>query len=135
MGAVLSAFGLCLSMAIVQVMVYLLSIYSMPVFVLLMIPMWIFLAFLMRKAWMLHRVRQAVRRTPREPENNTTENTPEESTPPQTPEEEYFSLQRLPDDTPFEAEESHAFDSSEEEEDTDEDKQPVIKNPFTGETF
>ena len=34
-----------------------------------------------------------------------------------TPEEEYLTLKKLPDDTPFETDE------------------PVIKNPFTGETF
>lgn len=122
-------------MAVVQGLVYLLSIYSMPVFVLLIVPMWIFFAFLMRKAWMLHRVRQAVRRTPREDENDTPESTPEVSSPVQTPEEEYFALQKLPDDTPFEADDTPSFDSSEEEEEEEEDKRPVIKNPFTGETF
>ena len=135
MGAFLSALGLCLSMAVVQVMVYLLSIYSMPVFVLLMVPMWIFFAFLMRKTWMLHRVRQAVRRTSRETTTGTSENTSEVSFPVQTPEDEYFSLQKLPDDTPFETEGPNDSDASEEEEESEEDKRPVIKNPFTGETF
>lgn len=110
MGAFFSALGLCLSMAVVQVLVYLLSIYTMPLFVLLLIPLWIFFAYQMRKRWMLRRVRRAVRRSSREEEQ-------EAETEPQSPEEEYMALKKLPADTPFETEET------------------VVKNPFTGETF
>ncbi len=118
MGAFFFALGLCLSMACVQILVYVLSIYSMPVFVLLLIPLWILFGFLMRKAWMMHRVRRIVRRTPRQSQPDTeTEPASEEPPVSKTPEEEYLTLKKLPDDTPFETDE------------------PVIKNPFTGETF
>lgn len=113
MGAVLSALGLCLSMALVQVSVYLLSIYTMAVFVLLLIPGWIFFAFYLRRWWMLRRVKRIVRRSPQQEEQTEeADQTPEPGS-----EEEYRSLKRLPDDTPFDP------------------PQRVVKNPFTGETF
>lgn len=138
MGAFLSALGLCLSMAVVQGMVYLLSIYSMPIFVLLLIPLWILFAFLLRKAWMLHRVRQAVRLTPQTPEKAPSATAVTSPDQPQKPEDEYLSLQKLPDDTPFEEEEADTSPKSASSaplEDSEDSSKPVIKNPFTGETF
>ena len=41
MGAVLSALGLTLAVATVQLLVYLLSIYSMAIFILALIPLWL----------------------------------------------------------------------------------------------
>lgn len=57
MGAALFALALSLSMAAVQLLVYIFSIYSMLLFVLLLIPMWLGLAFLMRKQYMLYKNR------------------------------------------------------------------------------
>lgn len=116
MGAVFSALGLCLSIACVQILVYLLSIYSMPLAVLVLVPLWIGFAFPMRKAWMMRKARRSADRAPRDPQPEP-ETESEESASPQTPEEEYLKLKKLPDDTPFESDE------------------PVVKNPFTGETF
>lgn len=60
MGAALSALGLSLSMATVQILVYLFSIYSMALFALVMIPLWIFYAFHFRKWYMLWKIKRAV---------------------------------------------------------------------------
>ncbi len=109
MGALLSAVGLCLSMILMQVMVYLTSSYSLILFALLFIPVWFFFAFYLRKAWMIRKVRNAVRLSPEEPENPEEEPTEERS-----PEEEYFTLPRLPRDTSFE-----------------EEKKPTQEEPFS----
>lgn len=63
MGAVLSALGLSLSMATVQLLVYIFSIYSLLPFVLAMIPLWIVYAFRFRKAYMLRKTKRRLRRT------------------------------------------------------------------------
>lgn len=57
-GAVLSALALCLSMATVQILVYLFSIYSMALFVLLLIPLWLFYAYHFRKWQLLRKARR-----------------------------------------------------------------------------
>lgn len=55
MGAVLSALALSISVALMQLMVWLLSIHSMLLFVLLLIPVWLFLSFHFRKWYMLRK--------------------------------------------------------------------------------
>ena len=49
MGAVLSALGLTLAVATVQLLVYLLSIYSMAIFILTLIPLWLVYGYGLRK--------------------------------------------------------------------------------------
>ena len=117
MGAFLSAIGLCISMVLVQILVYLFSIYTLALFVLCLVPLWLFLAYRMRRWWMLRKAQRTARRLPLEhtQEKNDTEIPAEADL-----EQEYLSLQKLPEDTPFEPEE---------------ESDPVIKNPFTGETF
>lgn len=117
MGAFLSAIGLCLSVALVQILVYLFSIYTLVVFTLVLIPVWWFLAYHLRRWWMLRKARKTARRLPLE---NNPEESPAKPLPEPDLEQEYISLKKLPDDTPFETEEEPA---------------QVIKNPFTGETF
>lgn len=53
MGAVLSALGLTLAVATVQLLVYLLSIYSMAIFILALIPLWLVYGYGLRKSYML----------------------------------------------------------------------------------
>ena len=65
-GAILSALGLSFSVAIVQLIVYVFSIYSMILAVILMIPMWIFFAFHLRKRYM---IRKTIRRIERQQRN------------------------------------------------------------------
>lgn len=55
MGAVLSALALSISMALMQLLVWIFSIYSMVLFVLLLIPAWLFLSFHFRKWYMLRK--------------------------------------------------------------------------------
>ena len=62
-GAILSALGLSFSVAIVQLIVYVFSIYSMILAVILMIPMWIFFAYHLRKRYM---IRKTIRRIERQ---------------------------------------------------------------------
>lgn len=62
-GAVLSALGLSFSVAIVQLIAYIFSIYSMIIAIILMIPMWIFFAFHMRKRHMLRKTARRVQRS------------------------------------------------------------------------
>ena len=60
-GAVLSAVSLSLSMAIVQLLVYVFSIYSMILFALLLIPLWIFIAFHLRRAYMIRKIKRRIK--------------------------------------------------------------------------
>lgn len=60
-GAILSAVSLSLSMALVQLMVYVFSIYSMIFFALLLIPLWIFIAFHLRRAYMIRKIKRRIK--------------------------------------------------------------------------
>lgn len=66
MGAVLSALGLTLAVATVQLLVYLLSIYSMAIFILALIPLWLVYGYGLRKSYMLWKIRRYVRKHPQE---------------------------------------------------------------------
>ncbi len=73
-GAILSALGLSFSVAIVQLIVYLFSIYSMVIAVILMIPLWLYFSFHMRKRYMIRKTTRRVRRQQKNdaiPENTT----------------------------------------------------------------
>ena len=63
MGAVLSALGLTLAVATVQLLVYLLSIYSMAIFILALIPLWLVYGYGLRKSYMLWKIRRYVRKS------------------------------------------------------------------------
>lgn len=103
MGAFLSALALCLAVAAVQLLVYLFSSYSLGLFALALIPLWLTTAFCLRKAWMMRRVRAAARRTPLAEETDDGEEVNQSVEPePKSLEEQYFSLRRLPRDTAFE---------------------------------
>ena len=65
MGAALSALGLTLAVATVQLLVYLLSIYSMAIFILALIPLWLVYGYGLRKSYMLWKIRRYVRRHPK----------------------------------------------------------------------
>lgn len=64
MGAVLSALSLTLSVVTVQLLVYVFSIYSMPFFVLALIPLWLFYAFCLRRWYMVRKTKRKTRNTP-----------------------------------------------------------------------
>ena len=66
MGAVPSALGLTLAVATVQLLVYLLSIYSMAIFILALIPLWLVYGYGLRKSYMLWKIRRYVRKHPQE---------------------------------------------------------------------
>lgn len=59
MGAVLSALALSISVAMIQLMAYILSIYAMPLLIMISIPMWLSLSFIFRKKYMLSKIRRA----------------------------------------------------------------------------
>ena len=62
MGATLIALALTMSLASAQLLIYIFSSYSLPLFVLLIIPMWILYGFIMRKAYMMRRVRRMLKK-------------------------------------------------------------------------
>lgn len=62
MGAVLSAMALVISMALMQVMVFLLGAFTLSLFVLALVPVWLILAFYLRRAYMCAKMRRGVRR-------------------------------------------------------------------------
>ncbi len=66
MGAVLHAFGLTLAISTVQILVYLLSAYSIALFVLAIIPLWLLFGYLLRKSYMLWKAKRYARRNPQE---------------------------------------------------------------------
>lgn len=53
MGAFLLALSLTISLAIANLLGYLLSSYSIPLLFVAVIPMWLFIGFILRKSWML----------------------------------------------------------------------------------
>jgi len=61
-GAALSATGLVLSLCTVQLLVYLLGSYSLLLGLALIVPLWLFYGFHLRKRYMLYRVRRRMRR-------------------------------------------------------------------------
>ena len=61
-GAALSATGLVLSLCTVQLLVYLLGPYSLLLGLALIVPLWLFYGFHLRKRYMLYRVRRRMRR-------------------------------------------------------------------------
>ena len=62
MGAVLFALALALSLTCAQLLIYIFSSYSLPLFVLFVIPMWVLYGFIMRKAYMTWRVRRILKK-------------------------------------------------------------------------
>ena len=46
---------------VVQLMVYVFSIYSMIFFALLLIPLWIFIAFHLRRAYMIRKIKRRIK--------------------------------------------------------------------------
>ena len=62
MGAVLFALSLSLGVATLQSAVYAFSIYSMPLFVLLAVPAWIFYGFWLRRWYMVWKIRRRLKR-------------------------------------------------------------------------
>ena len=61
-GAALSATGLVLSLCTVQLLVYLLGSYSLLLGLAMIVPLWLFYGFHLRKRYMLYRVRRRMRR-------------------------------------------------------------------------
>lgn len=61
MGAILSAVSLSVSMAAVQLLVYVFSSYSMILFALLLVPLWIYTAFRLRRAYMIRKIKRRLR--------------------------------------------------------------------------
>lgn len=55
MGTVLSALALSIAMALMQLSVWVFGIYSMMIFVLLLIPVWLLMSFHFRKWYMLRK--------------------------------------------------------------------------------
>lgn len=63
MGAVLFALSLSLSIVTVQLLVYVFSIYSMPFFVLAIVPLWLLYAFYSRRWYMMWKIKRKIRNT------------------------------------------------------------------------
>ena len=61
-GAALSATGLVLSLCTVQLLVYLLGSYSLLLGLALIVTVWLFYGFHLRKRYMLYRIRRRMRR-------------------------------------------------------------------------
>ena len=61
-GAILSGIGFCLSMACVQLAVYVLGAGSLALGALAIVPLWIFFAYLLRKRYMIAKIRRRVAR-------------------------------------------------------------------------
>lgn len=78
MGAILSAVALSLSMASVQLLVYLFSIHTLPFFVLLLLPLWILIGFNLRKKYMCAKIIRRIKKTGKfSPQTDNTNNPPE----------------------------------------------------------
>ncbi len=60
MGAVLFALALVLSLVCVQLLIYIFSSYSLPLMILLIIPLWLFFGFIMRRAYMMAKIKRAL---------------------------------------------------------------------------
>lgn len=75
MGAIFMALALTLAVTTVQLLVYLFSIYSMVLFVLALIPLWLFYGYHFRKPFMLHKAKRYAAKHPIEEELNPDEET------------------------------------------------------------
>lgn len=64
MGALLFALALSLSIATVQLFVYVFGAYTLWFFILLVIPLWLFYGYLFRRGYMLYRMKRREKRKP-----------------------------------------------------------------------
>ena len=75
MGAVFMALALTLAVTTIQLLVYIFSIYSMALFVLALIPLWLFYGYHFRQPYMLHKAKRYASNHPIEEELNPDEAT------------------------------------------------------------
>ena len=62
MGAALFAISLALSLACAQLLIYIFSSYSLPLFVLAAIPLWIIFGFILRKTYMMRHIQRSLKK-------------------------------------------------------------------------